>query len=197
VSLSLSLSPPPPHQFYRHWKHYVVGKIMKALSYKIPITLLAWVDITCRSLLQIWILNSWGTYVCLRILFKGTSRICELELIIAWKIDDFWILLNENLNTNVRMSWEISFYMLKVFVSTSSSYLSMCTITWCILNDVLASFKSARKWHISRSFIVWRVKRRRAFVRLLMLRYRMRLWKLAYAQVPSARQCTGMHSALS
>lgn len=54
-----------------------------------------------------------GLNVCLRILFKGTSRICELELIIGRRIDDFLILLNENLNTNVRMSWEIVFVCLK------------------------------------------------------------------------------------
>jgi hypothetical protein len=131
--------PPPP--FYHRQKRYVAGKIMKVLPYNITIILLAWVDISCRSLLQIWILNSWGTYACLRILFKGTSRICEFELIVAWKIDDFWILFNENLNTNVRMSWEMYFYMLKVFVSSWSSYLSMCyhvmssnTISWLLLN---------------------------------------------------------------
>jgi hypothetical protein len=50
--------------------------------------------------------------VCLRGLFNGTSRICELALIIASKFDDFWILLNENLNTYVRMTWEIYFYIL-------------------------------------------------------------------------------------
>ena len=50
--------------------------------------------------------------MCLRILFNGTSRICELALIIASKFDDFWILLNENLNTYVRMTWEIYFYIL-------------------------------------------------------------------------------------
>jgi hypothetical protein len=54
----LTCLPPSPslplHPLYHCQKHYMMGKIMKAIPYKIPIILLAWVDTTCRSLLQIW-----------------------------------------------------------------------------------------------------------------------------------------------